>query len=110
VSAKTQLLIDERPLQCLPSLACKVGLNEALFLQQLHYWVRSDSGKVVDTERWIFNTYEQWQQQFPFWSVRTIRRIVSSLEADKLIKTRTDLNEMKLDKTTWDTIDYENLQ
>ena len=35
----SKLLIDEPPLQVLPSLALKIGLNEAIILQQVHYWL-----------------------------------------------------------------------
>ena len=34
----SKLLINEHPLQVLPSLATKIGLNEAIVLQQIHYW------------------------------------------------------------------------
>ena len=33
------LLINEPPLQVLPSLAAKIGLDNAIFIQQLHYWL-----------------------------------------------------------------------
>lgn len=36
----SKLLIDEEPLQVLPGLAAVIGLNEALVVQQLHYWLR----------------------------------------------------------------------
>lgn len=74
-----KLLIEDNPLQVLPQLALAIGLNEALFLQQLHYWVRKSK------DGWIYNTYEQWQEQFPFWSTATIKRIVYSLEDKGLI-------------------------
>ena len=32
-------LINEYPLQVLPSLCKKVGINEAIFIQELHYWL-----------------------------------------------------------------------
>lgn len=35
---KRSLLIEEPPLQILPSLAAAIGLNEAIVLQQL-YWL-----------------------------------------------------------------------
>ncbi|WP_349774291.1 hypothetical protein [Ureibacillus chungkukjangi] len=31
-------IIDESPLLIRPTLAAKVGLNEAIILQQIHYW------------------------------------------------------------------------
>ncbi|RBW79941.1 hypothetical protein DS960_27405, partial [Escherichia coli] len=34
------LLFAERPLVINTQLAMKIGLNEAIVLQQLHYWLR----------------------------------------------------------------------
>jgi len=58
-----KLLIDEPPLQVLPGLAKAIGLNEALFLQQLHYWV-DKSAHVYEDRRWIYNTASGWVEQF----------------------------------------------
>ena len=62
------LLINEPPLQVLPSLAQKIGLNEAIIVQQVHYWLNPKFNKnYFEGRNWVWNTYEQWQQQFPFW-------------------------------------------
>jgi hypothetical protein len=84
---KKNLLIDEYPLLVLPSLAKLIGLNEAIALQQLHYWVNNPKGGVwMDGERWVYNTYEFWQKDnFPFWSLRTVQRVFLSLEAKELV-------------------------
>jgi hypothetical protein len=80
------LLINESPLQVLPSLAVKIGLNEAIILQQVHYWLNPRFNKNLFRERyWVRNTYEQWQQQFPFWGEKTIRRAISHLEELNLL-------------------------
>src|SRR5688572_16276771 len=101
----SKLLISEPPLLVLPSLAVLVGLNEALFLQQLHYWLLQ-SGKERDGQKWIYNTYEDWQKQLPFWSVRTIRRIVGELEGQGLIRSTTAYNNRKVDQTKWYCLEY----
>lgn len=77
----SKLLIEEPPLQVLPSLAIAIGLNEAIVLQQLHYLLRDPRfGRRVEEKQWIFNTYEEWQvSYFPFWSAVTIKRIFTSL-------------------------------
>ena len=62
----SDLLINEPPLQVLPSLACAVGLNEALILQQFHYWLQH-SNNIKDGHKWIYNSYQEWHKQFPFW-------------------------------------------
>jgi hypothetical protein len=102
--------MDEPPLQVIPSLAVAIGLNEAIFVQQVHYYLKSDSGKVIDGTRWIHNTREQWITQFPFWSESTLKRIIQSLRSLGVIKTSSDFNQMKMDKTLWYTIDYGQLQ
>ncbi len=104
----SRLLISEPPLLVLPSLAVLVGLNEALFLQQLHYWLLQ-SGKERDGRRWIYNTYDEWHGQLPFWSVRTIRRIVGELEGKDLVLSTTSYNAQKVDQTKWYTLDYAEL-
>lgn len=103
-----KLLLDESPILVLPSLAKKVGLNEAIFLQQLHYWLK-DSSHLNDGCAWIYNTYEDWQEQFPFWSVSTIRRIITKLENANLLVIG-NFNKLKIDKTKWYRINYEVLE
>lgn len=103
-----KLLLDEKPLIILPSLAEKVGLNEAIVLQQLHYWLQV-SNHYIDGRKWIYNTYEDWEKQFPFWSNRTIRRTITKLKNDGIILTG-NFNKLKIDKTTWYSIDYQKLE
>lgn len=103
-----KLLIDDYPIQVLPRLAAEIGLNEAIFLQQLHYWLNSKSAKLIDGHKWIYNTYKDWNEQFPFWSVRTIKRIVENLEKKELI-IKGNYNKKNYDKTIWYTINYEEV-
>lgn len=105
---QSPFLIDEPPLLVLPSLAVAIGLNEALFLNQLHYWLRR-SDHHVEGRTWVYNTYDEWREQFPFWSVMTIRRIVGNLEERGLVLSTTRFNAMKIDKTKWYAIDYDAL-
>lgn len=104
-----RLLLPEPPLQVIPSLAVIVGLNEAIFLQQLHYWLQSKSAKPRDGRVWIYNTYEEWHTQMPFWSERTIQRIVLNLVEKKLVVTTQQHNTSKMDKTNWYALDYDEL-
>jgi hypothetical protein len=100
----SKLLIDEAPLQVLPSLAVLIGLNEAIVLQQLHYWIGKSENE-YEARLWVYNTYEQWQAQFFFWSVATVQRTFTSLEKQGVVLSRRfevqDWNQRK-----WYTIDY----
>ena len=100
-------LINEPPLVLLPTLAEVIGLNEALVLQQMQYWL-SRSDKVIDGRRWIYNTYDEWVDQFPFWSKNTIKRTILNLEMRGLVISANH-NKAKFDKTKWYTIDYSKL-
>lgn len=101
------LLISEPPLQVLPSLAVEVGLNEAIILQQFHYWLQR-SNKIRDGHRWIYNSYSEWNKQFPFWSNATIRRAIRNLEKQGFLISG-NYNKAGFDKTKWYRIDYERL-
>lgn len=100
-------LLDEYPLIVLPSLAVKVGLNESIILQQLHYWVQK-SKHIEEGKRWIYNSYPEWQKQFPFWSEKTIKRTITKLENEGFILSG-NFNKLSFDRTKWYTIDYEKL-
>jgi hypothetical protein len=92
MSAK--LLIDEPPLQVLPSLAClrtrrgRLGVTAAIVLQQLHWRAqRTDDG-------WVQRSISAWRNgdrprdrgDFPFWDDATIKRAFTRLEAEGLIE------------------------
>ena len=103
----SRLLINEPPLQVLPSLAKEIGLNEAIMLQQMHYWLLKSANEFTGV-KWFYKTLEEWQTEFPFWSVMTIRRTLGSLEKQKIIKIG-NFNKKKFDKTKWYTIDYQRV-
>lgn len=81
----SKLLIDDSPLQVLPKLAIRIGLNEAIFLQQLH-WLTKDKRPDAEGKQWIRKTYTQWKKEvFPFWSTRTIERTANSVAKLNLV-------------------------
>ena len=113
METSSKLLINEPALQILPSLAVAIGLNEAIVLQQVHYWLAiaqkgKDTRKFVDGRWWVYNTYEEWGENFPWWSIDTVRRAIRKLEADHLLISR-EMNAKDWDHTKWYTIDYDVL-
>lgn len=99
-----QLLLNEKPLLVLPALAVKIGLNESIVLQQLQYWLKK-STHFIDGHYWVYNTYAAWKEQFPFWSDKTIRRIIQKLETEGYIITG-NFNKIQSDRTKWYRIDF----
>lgn len=107
MTTTSRLLIAEPPLQVLPSLAVAVGLNEAIFIQQVHYWLAVSSHN-HDGRTWIYNTLEGWQKQFPFWSISTLRRTIDSLRKSGILLTG-NYNQSAADRTLWYSLDYHAL-
>jgi len=106
----TPLLIDEEPLLVPPRLAAAIGLNAAIVLQQVRYWLGDKRRpKVRDGRRWVYNTYPQWQAQFPFWSLATIRKTFRELEERGLLLASQRYNRAPTDRTKWYTIDFPRL-
>lgn len=103
----SKLLIAEHPLQVLPTLAVTIGLNEAILLQQLHYWLnRSDHAR--NGRRWVHKTVSEWQTEMPFWCERTIKTVLKSLRDRGLIQAVRMGGDAR-DRTLWYSIDYEAL-
>lgn len=81
------LLMPSRPIVINPDLAYSIGLNEAIALQQVNYWLQeTNSGLERDGVRWIYNTTEQWLEQFPFWSESTLKRTFTRLKSLACLK------------------------
>lgn len=81
----SKLLINEPPLQVLPTLAQAIGLNEALVLQQIHYYSlrsRDDGWVVQPVTEWVD---EKKNGDFKFWSKDTLERTLKKLRSDGLI-------------------------
>ncbi|EOG2817422.1 DNA-binding protein [Salmonella enterica] len=104
----SRLLINENPLQVLPTLACAIGLNEAVVLQQIHYWMNS-SQHFYDGRRWVYNSVASWQKQFPFWSEATIKRALVSLERQDMVSCA-NYNLDPRDRSKWYSINYAALE
>ena len=68
----------------LPTLAHKIGLKDAIVLQQIH--IRNHEG---DGSAYFIRSLEQWHSQtFPFWGIATVKRIFSKLRKLNLLFVR----------------------
>nr|WP_312578240.1 hypothetical protein [Sedimentibacter sp.] len=111
MSEKNPLLLDSQPLVIIPELAIMLGLNEAIVIQQINYWItinKQASRNFHDGRYWTYNTYDEWQKQFPFWSVNTIKSTMKKLEDKGYIITG-NYNKFAADRTKWYTINFDAL-
>lgn len=96
------------PLLIPPDLAKEIGLHEAVILQQIHYWLEK-SNHLINGYRWIYNTYQAWQEQFPFLSLSAIRKAIARLEGLNLLKTER-FDKQRWNQTKWYSINYQRLE
>jgi len=108
----SKLLIQESPLTFQPSLAVAIGINEAIVLQQIHYWLSNSKNKGYEQDgyKWVYNTYAEWKEtNFPFWSENTIQRIFTNLEEMGLVVSIQPMKG-KYDRTKYYRIEYTKLE
>lgn len=110
----SKVLFDEHPLVIPVETAKKLGLEEAIILQQVHYWLQ-DKAKAADPKffhdgrYWIYDTYDDWKDAFPFWSISTIRRKIAGLEKSGMLLSA-NYNENATARMKWYSIDYDKLE
>lgn len=97
-------LFNENPVVIDRELATVIGLNEAIILQQIQYWIKKSEHR-FDGKIWIYNSVSQWKKQFPFWSESTIDRTLKSLNKLGLLFIG-NYNRDRRDRTKWYSINY----
>lgn len=101
-------LIDERPLLVLPTLAVAFkSADKAIIVQQIHYWLIT-SNHFKDGRKWVYNTMDEWQKQFPWIANSTLRRHFKQLEQENVLLTA-NYNKAKFDRTKWYSLNYEKI-
>ena len=91
-------------------MAAILGINEAIVLGQIDYWIKKNKENNINYKNgryWTFNTLKKWHERyFYFWSERTVQRIFESLEGKGLLIVG-NFNKAGFDRTKWYSIDYE---
>lgn len=91
--------------------AQKYGVDEAIFIQNLRFWILKNkaSGKhEYNGKTWTYNSAQSFAKLFPFWTNRQVERITKSLK-DKNIVTTGNYNSSHYDRTLWYAFCDENL-
>lgn len=105
-------LFDDYPIVVDRKLAATIGLNEAIVLQHIHYWLvnnQKSNTNFYEGRYWTFNSMKKWHEEvFYFWSIETVKRVFKSLEKEGLLIVG-NFNKKGYDRTKWYTIDYQKL-
>lgn len=113
-------LVSGVPLFFSPILAARVGLAEAILLEQVHLSLQevkalesSRPAKLhrhfVDGRWWLQASYAEMQLTLPFWSVATIARTVRSAEMQSLLVSR-HFGKSRGDRRKWYSVEYEVIE
>lgn len=84
-------------------LAQKLGVNEAILLQNIVFWLlknKANGANYYDGRYWTYNSHKAFKELFPFWTENQIRRILESL-FEKGVILKGDYNSSPYDKTKW---------
>jgi len=84
--------------------AQELGIEKSILLGYISYWCRKNevNGKnIFDGKAYTYNTYDAFEELFPYMKSRTIRKHIKELEDDGYIESRNDINDNKWDKTKW---------
>ena len=106
-------LFDEQPIVANKTLAREIGLNEALILQQINYWIeinKKSGNNFYDGRYWTYNSIRAWQEKdFDYMSFDTVKRTFAKLEKAGFLLVG-NYNKDPRDKTKWYTINTEKLE
>ena len=91
-------------------LAILIGVDQTMMLCQIDFWVQNhqDDEHCKEGRYWIYETYDDWVEQFPYWGKTKIREIIRKLKEKNLIITG-NYNKMSGDNTKWYTVNYDLL-
>ncbi|HEY9657641.1 MAG TPA: hypothetical protein V6C65_04190 [Allocoleopsis sp.] len=110
----SNLLLHEKVIALLPSLANRLGLNEAIVTQQVFWRITFNRDNERDTFRdgrwWVFMTIEDWwEREFTWWSLPTVKRTFKNLEEMGLLLT--DFFDKGVHcRRKWYTVDHEAVE
>jgi hypothetical protein len=84
-------------------LAEQYGVNEAIFMHNIFFWIRQNEANekhLYIGRYWTYNTMQAFTELFPFWSFSQVRKIIKNL-TDKGVLLVGNFNENTWNKTTW---------
>lgn len=87
-------------------IADKIGLESAVIIQNIYYWVRKNADNnlnFVDNHYWTYNSVRAFTKQLSFLSEKVIRNRLNTLEKEGYILSG-NYNKSSYDRTKWYTL------
>lgn len=92
-------------------LAVKYGLQEAVFLENLRFWIlknKANKRHFYEGRYWTYNSAQAYADLFPYWSRQQVERIIAKLKEQGVIQTG-HFSANTYDRTNWYSINDELL-
>lgn len=83
--------------------AKKHGIEEAVFIENLIFWISKNLANKKHTHEgrtWTYNSVKAWGELFPYMTEKQIRRVLQSLE-DQGVLISSNYNASAYDRTKW---------
>ncbi|WP_414543898.1 hypothetical protein [Nostoc sp. CCY0012] len=106
----SKLITPESPLLVPPLLAAEIGLEEAVILQQIHYFCQISKHIKRDGRRWFWKTLKDWGETLPFLKPSTIRRAIANLRDNFKLIDVCRHSQKTWYQANWFTINVENVE
>lgn len=88
------------------------GVNAAVILQHLQFWVKKNRAKGInlhDGKYWTYATQKQLSEIFPWVTERQVKSALNKLIENGLLE-KSKFNQEKWDQTTWYTLTDEGME
>lgn len=85
------------------TLAKEYGIEEAIFINNFHYWItenKANDRNFFDGRYWTYNSQRAYKDLFPYLNEGKIKRIINSL-VEKGILMKGNYNANQYDRTNW---------
>lgn len=108
-------LMDEQPINFYPHLAEILGVNEAIVLQQIWFYInvnrQNESERHFhDDKWWVYNSYKQWNARyFPWLNPRAIQVVILNLEKLNILESMQGVED-RYDRRKWYTVNLKALE
>ena len=92
-------------------IAEKYGINEAVFVHNIFFWInhnKANNKHCYDAKFWTYNTKKAYVKLFPFWTYEQVKKIIKNL-VEKDVLLTANYNENTWDQTLWYTLTNEVL-
>ncbi len=84
-------------------VAVKYGTEEAIFLDSIMFWYRTNRSENINFHEgrwWTYNAMKTYTELYPWWSMAQIRRIIDRCKAKGALLVG-DFNPDRRDRTSW---------